>query len=172
MVFLFKLKINHVKMIVVDDLLANWNLMFSLKLQKINWAKTRMVDDFLVTCRGVYQNMSCWFLQQVIEILFWGHDFIIDHVMSSRSSTISWGIMFFPFPFAIDFFLFAWTSQPPKLASFFWKLVSWLSLSAISNGEVQYQGHSMYQLQSSRWFGDQSLRRSLWYIVLSIFGYC
>jgi hypothetical protein len=58
MVFLFEPKTNLAEMIVVDDLLANRNLMFSLKLQKRNWAKTRMVDDFLVIGQGVYENVS------------------------------------------------------------------------------------------------------------------
>jgi hypothetical protein len=48
MVYLFKPEINITKMIVDDDFLENQNLVFSLKLQKKIWAKTSMVNDFLV----------------------------------------------------------------------------------------------------------------------------
>lgn len=54
MAFLFEPKTILVEMTMVDDLLANRNLMISLKLQKKNWTKTRMGNNFLVTGQGVY----------------------------------------------------------------------------------------------------------------------
>jgi hypothetical protein len=63
MVFLFELKTNIVEMIVINDFLANWNLMFSLKLWNKNWGEMRMVDNFLMIGQCVYYNISCWFFQ-------------------------------------------------------------------------------------------------------------
>ncbi len=54
MVFLFEPETIFAEMTMVDDLLANWDLMISLKLQKKNRTKMKMGDDFLVTSQGVY----------------------------------------------------------------------------------------------------------------------
>jgi len=54
MVFSFELKINHAKMAVVNNLVSNQNLMFSLNLRKINQDEMKMVDDFLMRSQGVY----------------------------------------------------------------------------------------------------------------------
>jgi hypothetical protein len=43
-----------VEMTVVDNVLANQNLMFSLNLQKINRAEKKMDDNFLVIGQGIY----------------------------------------------------------------------------------------------------------------------
>jgi len=41
-------------MIVVNNLLLNRNLMFSLNLQKKNWVEMKMVDDFLMIGQNIY----------------------------------------------------------------------------------------------------------------------
>jgi hypothetical protein len=53
MVFLFKLETILAEMTVVDNLLANQKLMFSLNLQKINRAEKKIGDNFLVTNQGI-----------------------------------------------------------------------------------------------------------------------
>ncbi len=47
MVFFFEPKTIFVEMTVVDDLLVNQNLMFSMNLQKKNWVEKRVGDNFL-----------------------------------------------------------------------------------------------------------------------------
>jgi len=54
MVFLFELEIISTKMIVVNDLLANWNLIFSLNLQRRNHVEMKMGDKFLVIGQNIY----------------------------------------------------------------------------------------------------------------------
>jgi hypothetical protein len=54
MVFLFKSETIHVEMIMVNDLLENQNLMFSLNFQKKNRTNKMMGDDFLVRGQGIF----------------------------------------------------------------------------------------------------------------------
>jgi hypothetical protein len=53
-VYLFEPKINLAKIIVVNNLLLNQNLMFSLNLQKRNLTEMKMVDDLLVIGQNIY----------------------------------------------------------------------------------------------------------------------
>ncbi len=78
MVFLFEPEIIPTKMIVVDNLLVNQNLIFSLNLRKRNWAEMKMGNDFLVTSAFI-KTFPVGSFKQVIEILLRGCVLIIDH---------------------------------------------------------------------------------------------
>jgi hypothetical protein len=144
MVFLFKLKTNLVKMIMVNNFLANRNLMFSLKPQNKNRGEMRMVDNFLMIGQCIYYNVSCRFLQVGHRNPLQGHDLIIDygHVFWKLHKLLR--NCLFPFHLCNKLLFACLNIQTPKTCNFSWKLNSWLSLSASSNAGVQFQRHSMY----------------------------
>ncbi len=63
--------------------------------------------------------------------------------------------LIWPFPFITS------TSNPPKLASFSWKLSSRLFYKTTSNVGVEFFGQSKYHPQSSKWGVSHSLKKSL-----------
>jgi hypothetical protein len=93
--------------------------MFSLKLQKKNWAKTRMVDDFLVIGRGVYENVCYWFLQECHQnssLRSWPHNWLWSCLLEAHNFL---KICLFPLPLCNKLLLTCLNIQTPKAWKFF-----------------------------------------------------
>jgi hypothetical protein len=96
-------------------------------------------------------------LKQVIEIPLWGHDLIINH------GHISWKLhdllvnCLFPLPLCNKLLLVGLNIRTPELASFSWKLSSWLSLSV-----AQMEGYNLEGIQSTNHNLQSGLGTNLW----------
>jgi hypothetical protein len=144
MVFLNELETNLTKMIVVNDLLANWNLISPWISKREIGPRWRWSTTFWWQVKASTRTFLFYSFKQVIEIPLRGRGFIINHGHVSWKLHDLLGNCFFPLPLCNRLLLAYLNIQIPRACEFLLEveIMAFFQCSFRWRGTIRR--HSMY----------------------------